>query len=140
MLNLDLWLAIASIFSGLGIGARFFRIFSRLQSNLSFFKTASTVCSVKLEKNIRSFASCIGLTAQVFAILEKKHWHDLHHLWSNGLVVKALDSQSSSPMFQTTGWLPRLIKWVPGISGNLLVKSKLPARSGSSPEAVEPHP
>ena len=26
-------------------------------------------------------------------------------LWSNGLVVKALDSQSRSPVFKTTGWL-----------------------------------
>ena len=33
-------------------------------------------------------------------------------------------------------------KWVPGISGNLMVKSKLPPQSGShsSLEAVEPHP
>ena len=29
---------------------------------------------------------------------------------------------------------------VPGISGNLVVKSKLPPQSGSSLEAVEPHP
>ena len=36
--------------------------------------------------------------------------------------------------------LPRLIKLLPGISGNLLVKSKLPPCSGSSLEAVEPHP
>ena len=36
--------------------------------------------------------------------------------------------------------LPRLIKWVPGIYANLVVKSKLPPRSGSSREAVEPHP
>ena len=36
--------------------------------------------------------------------------------------------------------LPRSIKWLPGISGNLVVKSKLPPRSGSSLEAVEPHP
>ena len=36
--------------------------------------------------------------------------------------------------------LPRSVKWVPGISGNLVVKSKLPPRSGSSLEAVEPHP
>ena len=36
--------------------------------------------------------------------------------------------------------LPRSIKWVPGISGNLVVKSKLPPQSGTSPEAVEPHP
>ena len=33
--------------------------------------------------------------------------------------------------------LPRSIKWVPGISGNLVVKSKLPPRSGSSLEAVD---
>ena len=30
--------------------------------------------------------------------------------------------------------------WVPGISGNLVVKSKLCPRSGTSLEAVEPHP
>ena len=35
---------------------------------------------------------------------------------------------------------PRSIKSVPGISGNLVVKSKLPPRSCSSLEAVEPHP
>ena len=27
------------------------------------------------------------------------------NLWSNGLVVKALDSQSRGPRFKTTGWL-----------------------------------
>ena len=32
-----------------------------------------------------------------------------------------------------------LIKWVPGISGNLMGKSKLPPRSGSRLEAVAPH-
>ena len=26
-------------------------------------------------------------------------------VWSNGLVVKALDSQSRGPVFKTTGWL-----------------------------------
>ena len=36
--------------------------------------------------------------------------------------------------------LPRSIKWVPEISGNLVIKSKLSPRSGSSLEAVEPHP
>ena len=36
--------------------------------------------------------------------------------------------------------LPRLIKREPGICGNLMVKSRLPTRSGSSLEAVEPHP
>ena len=29
----------------------------------------------------------------------------LNQEWSNGLVVKALDSQSKSPRFKTTGWL-----------------------------------
>ena len=61
--------------------------------------------------------------------------------WSNGLVVKSLDSQSRGSVFKTTGWiLPRSTKWVPGISGNLDVKSKLPPQSGSSLEAVEPNP
>ena len=36
--------------------------------------------------------------------------------------------------------LSRSIKWVPGISGNSVVKSKLPPWSGSSLEAVQPHP
>ena len=36
--------------------------------------------------------------------------------------------------------LPRSVKWVPVISGNLVVKSKLPPRSGCSLDAVEPHP
>ena len=57
----------------------------------------------------------------------------------NGLVVKALGSQSRRPVFETTKWLkatqsfilPRSIKCVPGISGNLVVKSKLPCRSRS---------
>ena len=36
--------------------------------------------------------------------------------------------------------LLRLIKWEPGISGNLEVKSKLSPRNGSSLDAVEPYP
>ena len=36
--------------------------------------------------------------------------------------------------------LPRSIKWVSGISENLVVKSKLLPQSGSSLEAVELHP
>ena len=35
---------------------------------------------------------------------------------------------------------PRSIKWVTGISGNLVVKSKLLPWSDSSLESVEPHP
>ena len=61
-------------------------------------------------------------------------------MWSNGLVVKALDSLSMGPVFKNH-WvaprstqsfiLPRSIKWVPGTYGNLVVKSKLPPRSDS---------
>ena len=49
-----------------------------------------------------------------------------------------LDSQSMGPVFKTTFILLRLIKWK--LSGNLVVKSKLPPRSDPSLEAVEPHP
>ena len=63
----------------------------------------------------------------------------------------ALDFQSRGPVFLFSiqgSWvtpsstqpfiLPRSIKWVPEISGNLVVKSKLPPQSGSSLEAFEP--
>ena len=50
-------------------------------------------------------------------------------------MVKAVAPRLTQPFIS-----PRSIKWVPGISGNLVVKSKLPPRSGSSLEAVEPHP
>ena len=36
--------------------------------------------------------------------------------------------------------LPKSIRWVPEISENLVVKSKLPPQSGSSLETVEHHP
>ena len=77
------------------------------------------------------------------------YWKYLSNLISNGLVVMTLDSQSRCPVFKSTGCLqgrlslfilPRSIKWVPGVCGNLMVKSKLPPWSGSSLEAVEPHP
>ena len=69
-------------------------------------------------------------------------------IWSDGLVVKSLDFQPgpqvqnhwAAPRPTQPFILPRSIKWVTGISGNLMVKSKLPPRSGSSLEAVEPHP
>ena len=47
---------------------------------------------------------------------------------------------SLSPKSNQPFILLRSIKWVPGIAGNLVVKSKLPPRSGSSLEAVAPHP
>ena len=65
-----------------------------------------------------------------------------------GLVVKALDSQSRGSVFKTTGWLQVDSAFHPSevdkVSTRnfwgLVVKSKLPPRSGSSLEAVEPHP
>ena len=66
--------------------------------------------------------------------------------FKNGLVVKSLDSRA--PVFKNH-WvaprstqpftLPRSKKWVPGISGNLVVRSKLPLWTGSSLEVVKPH-
>ena len=32
-------------------------------------------------------------------------WYSVSVLWSNGLVVKALDSKSKGHVFQTIGWL-----------------------------------
>ena len=32
-------------------------------------------------------------------------WSNMGNIWSNGLVVKALDSHSRGPVFKTTGWL-----------------------------------
>ena len=46
---------------------------------------------------------------------------------SSGLAVKALDSQDRGPEFT----LPKLIKSLPEISGDLVVKSKLSLLSGS---------
>ena len=60
-------------------------------------------------------------------------------IWPNDLVHKVLDSISSCPMLKTNGWLqdqispftlPRLIKWVPGISRSLVVILKFPPHSG----------
>ena len=50
---------------------------------------------------------------------------------SNSLVVKAMDSQFTDPVFKTTGRQE---------FRNLVVEVKLPPRSGSSLEKVELHP
>ena len=61
------------------------------------------------------------------------------HVTFNSLVVKVLDSQSRGPCSKPLSG-SKLINWIPGISGNLVVKSKLPPRVGYSLEAVESHP
>ena len=55
-------------------------------------------------------------------------------IWSNGLMVKSLGSQSKDPVFKTTGWLqvwhnlPRSMEWVAGTLIDFVVKSKLVPR------------
>ena len=44
-------------------------------------------------------------TLLTFLALHETNLDDSVDIWSNGLVVKALDSQSRDPMFKTTGWL-----------------------------------
>ena len=73
----------------------------------------------------------------------KKAMYQRYHIIP-GLVVKALDSQSRSLVFKTTRWLQGQLSLssfiIPGISGNLAVKIKLPPQSRSSIEVVEPYP
>ena len=59
------------------------------------------------------------------------HWiHNPGVLCSKPLVGSKVDS----------AFHPAEFNKVPGISGKLVVKSRLPPRSGFSLEAVEPHP
>ena len=44
-------------------------------------------------------------TLLTFLALHETNLDDSIYIWINGLVVKALDSQSRGPMFKTTGWL-----------------------------------
>ena len=44
-------------------------------------------------------------TLLTFLALHETKLDDSIYIWSNGLVVKALDSQSRGPMLKTTGWL-----------------------------------
>ena len=62
--------------------------------------------------------------------------------WLSGVPIKRSHVQNHwvAPRLTQPFIFLRLIKLVPGISGNLVVKSKLPPRSGLSLEAVEPLP
>ena len=93
------------------------------------------------------------------------YWLKLQHPWPRRNIpytaleppneICCLESTSNTinpnpggPVFKTTGWLQdwqpfihlRSIKWVPQISGNIVVKSKLLPQNVSSLKAVEPHP
>ena len=79
----------------------------------------------------------------IFQIIILRTWIKLDSLqWLlSGLVLKALDSQSSGSKLKTTGWLQYQlsllslllsIKYVLGTPGDLVVQSKLSRRSGSA--------
>ena len=80
-------------------------------------------------------------------------WYEINKFnyslkWSNDLVVRhwipnpgILCSKPHSRFKVNPAFHPSEVnKWVPGIFGNLMVKSKLSPRSGSTLEAVETHP
>ena len=77
---------------------------------------------------------------KIWKILRRNSYGKSRHHWgSSGQMVKELDSQSTrvqnqwvAPRLTQPSILSRSIKRVPAISGNLVVKSKLPPRSGSS--------
>ena len=79
----------------------------------------------------------------IFQIIILRTWIKLDSLqWLlRGLVLKALDSQSSGSKLKTTGWLQYQlsllslllsIKYVLGTPGDLVVQSKLSRLSGSA--------
>ena len=103
--------------------------------------------------SVKISSFCWGLSKEVFAEV----WGE----WPNGLRCyvwnwKVLSSNSTRQGFPNrvdwwgtvwAKWSKTAWKWQnqhfwvkTGISGNLVVKSKLPPWSGSSLEAVEPHP
>ena len=81
---------------------------------------------------------------------QKSWWYDLQFLryrvWQTEIGNYGFPIQGShvqnhwvAPRSTQSFILPRSIRWAPGISGNLVVKSKLPPQSGSTLESVEPH-
>ena len=91
--------------------------------------TAKHYLAGKWEACIKSYIYSIGTL----------HLH-LTYVFPLIVVPRALDSQSNSPRFKTTEWLPRSthpfillgsIKWAPGFPGAWAVKSKLSPSNGS---------
>ena len=83
-------------------------------------------------QNIWCFEFVENYHFQFYFLAARFHEHLLEQ-WPSG--QGAVAPRSTQPFI-----LPRSVKWVPEISGNLVVISKLPPRSGASLEAVEPHP
>ena len=71
----------------------------------------------------------------------RRSWYSFPSGWGAGFPIQGprVQNHGVAPRSAQPFILPRSIKWVPWISGELVVKSKLRPRSGCSLEAVEPH-
>ena len=130
-------------------------------NSLKLSVTNIWIVNLSLNQTLLTFLLCVRQIWMTQLILAISLW-EVIFLWSERilvficmvlicmvLVVKSLYFQSRGPVFKNH-WvaprstqpfnLPRSIKWVPGISGDLVIKSKVPTQSGFSLEAVEPHP
>ena len=89
-----------------------------------------SLCKIKKNSDSRSYGRSSGAMEQ---------WPSG---WGTGFPIQGYRVQNYRvALWSTQAFiLLRFIKGVPGISGNLVVKSKLPPRSGTSLEAVAPHP
>ena len=67
-------------------------------------------------------------------------WGPFLSFLPDGIFSKKFGSVTHNYRLTQPFILPKLVKWVPGISGNLVAKSKLHPQSGSSLAAVELHP
>ena len=71
-----------------------------------FFFFFSCLCLIVNDMDLNQ---CFGLFSSIYvqqsqSIIKDTKTCFLNIIWNNGLVVKALDSQSRGPMFKTTGW------------------------------------
>ena len=111
------------------LGGKLLRIFPMIYSfAIAMTRIHFTICEVK-SNNSNSYYCC-SYSIHIFS-----------SNWSNGLVVRALDSQSKGLVFKTTGWLQGWLRFLSFqghsneyqelTSGNLVVKGKLYLCSGS---------
>ena len=107
----------------------------------SFVNNKEQACPTEAWKYhfINSWNSCLmyGWFCNVYNILEQ--WPSGY---GAGFPIKGsyVKNHWVAPSSTQSFILPKATKWVQGIPGNLVVKSKLPPPSGSSLEAVEPYP
>ena len=72
-----------------------------------YFYFFSCLCLIVNDMDLNQ---CFGLFLSIYvqqsqSIIKDTKTCFLNIIWNNGLVVKALDSQSRGPMFKNTGWL-----------------------------------